>query len=215
MLDFIRSEYKRVMPSEIAQLVIDNVNNPPEPARDGGLLEMGRLDHIAIALRNWNEWAWVTAYMQQNGADTLDGPYLWTDDLEDLPSVPSMLKKYMSVLKVGPDIIVLLAPATPGDLIAKTVKSAGENTIHHMAYHVGKFTMVTEALLNTGRVERISDYALDENKLDQVFLSVKSDSRILELVHRYPGFTGTFTHKNIETLTEGEAHHDRNADGES
>lgn len=188
------------------------VEHPPLVAGHGQPLEMVRRDHTAIAVRDYHELRLVFDYIVGNGHVPLNEPYLWPDSIPDCPTVPMKLKKYMAEIHIGSEVIVLLAPFSSDDLIAQTIRRVGNPAIHHIAYRVSDIDEMRGRLLQMEGVDEISEVAVDEGKLSQIFLSIEADHRIVELIERAPEYTENFTCKNVETLTRGEAKHARNVE---
>lgn len=212
MHEFIRKKYAQILPKPVLEKFMEVVEHPPFVAGHGGPLEMMRRDHTAIAVRDFHELVFVFDYIVQNGHVPINQPYLWPDSIENCPEVPMKLKKYMAEIQIGSEVIVLLAPFSSDDLIAQTIRRVGNPAIHHVAYRVSNIQEMRERLLQMEGVSEISDLAIDEGKLSQIFLSIEADHRIVELIERAPDYVENFTCKNVETLTKGEAKHARNAE---
>jgi len=197
-----------VLPKELINPIWDTIQHPVAPEPHGGDLNLFR-DHIALALKSYDDLHNAAEYMVDNGARFMLGIHHWPNAICRDLRVPVKHQKYMAVLETGTEWIVLLAPYSGDDLIDQTYKNAGEPTVHHVAYRISQIDAVRNDLLEVDGVTQISGIADDPGKLSQVFMAIHGDSRILELIERNPEFDGTFTCNNIQTLTEGEAKHDR------
>lgn len=197
-----------VLPKELINPVWDTIQHPVGPNPYGNDLNLNR-DHIALALKSYDDLFNAAEYMVDNGGRFMLGIHHWPDAICRDLRVPVKHQKFMAVLEIGTEWIVLLAPHSGNDLIDQTYKNAGEPTVHHVAYRTSQIDAACQDLLELDGVTQISGIANDPGKLSQVFMAIHGDSRILELIKRNREFDGTFTCNNIRTLTEGEAKHER------
>lgn len=193
------SDFERWIDRELAM--------PVRLAHPGMPLFGARIDHLAVALPSLDVLREHSLRLQERGHSVLEPVAIWPDAWPECPVVPDLHRKWMETLDVGPMLLVLLAPASPDDLIARCIAGADGRAVHHVAYEaVGDGLGLDDVLGRCERVPgvvRLSGIAQDP-ALTQVFLRDGSDPRIVELVRRAPTFSGTFRCGNIAALTYGE-----------
>ena len=195
----------RELPSELRSAADDAIKNPPASTLSGGSLEFAPLDHLAIAVPNQRVFLEGYLNLINAGAQPVEPPHLWPDDVPGCPPVPEKHKKHMAVVRVGSFMVVLLCSANKGDLIDMRVRDAKEAVVHHLAFRVPDIHLSLGETLKDPAMQQVTVLAEDPPFLSQVFVRDRRDPRIVELIVRQVDSDVTFTCKNIQILTEGEA----------
>lgn len=192
------------LPSDLRALISETMRFPPQLALPYFPLDTAPVDHVAVALAGRADAERLWLDLSNRGARLIEALLLWPDEIPGCQPVPDEHKKWMTTLDVGPYWLVLLAPHRPDDIIGRLVQRARGAAVHHIAFHVHNISRALSACLAVPDVRQVTVLA-EDTTLSQVFLRVGDDPRIVELIEREPGFMGTFTCKNIATLTAGEA----------
>lgn len=187
-----------------------NLRHPPKLACSGMPLHNLPIDHIAIALETAKDLRRNWKVLTDAGANTIEAVHLWPDGIPGCPPVAEADKKWMATIDIGELMIVLLAPHSADDLIARFLHRAGTRDVHHIAFATRNIRQILADCLAISGIRQITSLAVDEPYLSQVFLGTEGDIRITELVERGQDFRGTFTCRNIAALTTGERE-DQNA----
>lgn len=192
------------LPDKITQLIARSFENLPQLAQVGMPLHRAPIDHVAIALPSKEEVATIVQALLDTGYPIAEPLHLWPDDIPDCPPVAAEDRKWMATIDIGEMLVVLLAPCSEDDLIARFLERAGRPDIHHIAFAVDPIDEMLNTVTMIPGVRQITPLAEDEDLLSQVFLMKDPDIRIVELIERPSSFRGTFTCRNIIALTQGE-----------
>lgn len=192
------------LPHKLTQVISHCFDHPPLLACEGMPLHNAAIDHLALALPTHADIVEMAVALNVAGIDVVEPLHRWPDDIPECPTVPVADRKWMATFNLGEMLLVLLAPQSEDDLIARFVQWAGGPGIHHMAFQVDPIEETLAQLTNTLGVRQITPLAVDDDYLKQVFLKMEPDIRIIELIERVDTFQGTFTCSNIAALTAGE-----------
>jgi hypothetical protein len=188
--------------TRVRHLLRRAVEEPTALARDGGPLAGARLDHVTLALESESALRREFAGLVEGGATVREPVAAWPEDVGGRPAVEPRDRKWIATVDVGPWLVVLVAPRTRGDVVARFLRAAGGAGVHHVAYAVPDVRAATAACLREAGTRRIA--RATGRRLSQVFLRVEGEIAIVELVRRHPRFRGTFTPENVAALTAGE-----------
>ncbi|MFZ1682798.1 MAG: hypothetical protein WAU88_01585 [Candidatus Zixiibacteriota bacterium] len=200
--DFNRT---KSLPSELQSVIGASFKKLPRLTEERAPLEHAPIDHIAVAALNARELRRLWQIATDIGAKVVEPVHLWPDDLPGCPEIVfDADRKYMCTVDVDDFLVVLLAPHNGSDIIADFLERSGGPSVHHFALAVDNVETKLSECRSYPYVRQITPIATDEGLLTQVFLAADDDTRIIELIKRGKDFRGTFTCKNIATLTAGE-----------
>ena len=198
------------LPPALAEIMSRNFRNPPEIVRSGMLLHDAPVDHLAFALLSEDHLCrnFDLLMRGRSEATVIDLPRTWPEG-DGCPEVHWRDRKWMATVALADGLqVTLLAPRSDGDVISTYLGNAGGEELHHVALRVVAIVECLDQVKTSCRSARqITPLAIDEDYLAQVFLKFDPDHRIVELVERFASFTGSFTCKNVQTLTAGERNH--------
>jgi hypothetical protein len=195
---------------ELNLIIRDNLGAVAPRAAIEGPLATSKIDHLAIVLPTALDVQKQYDALMQRGGTIVDLPRNWPQGNRCDVSIPQSDHKFIGTVSVHGTHITLLSPASPGDVLHVYLSRLNvKRALHHPAFLVPD---IVEALSEVRRyfgdqVRQITPLAVDAGQLSQVFLKFGSDPRIVEMVQRENGFDGSFTCRNVATLTSGERVH--------
>lgn len=133
------------------------------------------------------------------GAEMVEEPYLFPTDVCDV-EVPIAVRKYMATVRLAGGLLVVAAPASPGDQLDRHLATWGPRVPHHIALNVDDVHAAVGGWSAVGyRVGPITD----DGELAQVFMASPT-GRIVELIARAGAGDATFSCANVAALSAAE-----------
>ncbi|MEY2591512.1 MAG: hypothetical protein QOJ67_3496 [Acidimicrobiaceae bacterium] len=133
------------------------------------------------------------------GAEVVEEPHLFPTDMCDV-DVPIAVRKFMATVRLSSGLLVVAAPASPGDQLDRHLTTWGPYVPHHVALDVGNVHAGVRHWSAVGyRVGPITD----DGALAQVFMASPT-GQIVELIARTGVGTATFSCANVAALSAAE-----------
>jgi hypothetical protein len=157
------------------------------------------VDHAAMVVESAAEVDRMIQALVDRGGQLVEGPYLFPDDVCDT-EVPADLKKVMGTVALATGLLVVSAPASPGDQLGRHLATWGSAVPHHVALYVDDVTAAAPAWAAAGyRVGPITD----DGTLGQVFMA-SPEGQIVELISRRSPTHDTWSCANVAALSAAE-----------
>lgn len=133
------------------------------------------------------------------GAEVVEEPHLFPTAVCDV-DVPISVRKFMATVRLSSGLLVVAAPASPGDQLDRHLATWGPCVPHHIALDVGDVhAAVRDWWANGYRVGPITD----DGELAQVFMASPT-GQIVELIARAGTGNATFSCTNVAALSAAE-----------